>query len=160
LLNRWISIAVGALALSGLLAPATAGAAAPAAACSLLKLTEVRAVLGTGAQAELSRGGSSAECIVRGGGRLPLILLVNGSGKQGYKDLLGAAGPPVNALRGVGTQAATYDHMNRLGVSRGVIVRKGNFVLQLSTNGIGPTPPGLATVAQLVKLARLAVQRL
>jgi len=150
--------AVLAAAFVATLAAGQVEAAKPITACSLLRLTDVRAVLGS--PAALSRGGSSAECVVRGGGRPPVIVLANSSGKQGYKDLLGAAGPPLEALRGVGTEAVTYDRLSRLGVTRGVIVRKSNLVLQLTTNGIGPNPPGLPTLAQLVKLARAAVKRL
>jgi hypothetical protein len=131
-------------------------AAKPTPACALLRLTEVRATLGSGSPAFLSRGGSAGECIIRGGGRLPLVLLANSAGRQGYNDLKGAPGAPLKALRGVGTEAVTYD---RLGVSRGVIVRKGSLVLQISTTGIG-SGANLATVAQIVKLARFAVPRL
>ena len=133
-------------------------AAKPVTACSLLKLAEVRAALG--APAVLRRGGTAAECIVTAGQHVPIIFLAKGSGVAGYKSLLRAAGPPLKTLRGVGTQAASYDHtfQDPQGVARGVIVRRGTLVLQLTTNDVGPDPPGLATVSQLVKLARATVQ--
>jgi hypothetical protein len=133
-------------------------AAKPIAACSLLKLADVRAALG--APAVLRRGGTAAECIITAGQHVPIIFLAKSSGVAGYKSLLRAAGPPLTTLRGAGTQAASYDHtfQDPQGVARGVIVRKGTLVLQLTTNDVGPEPPGLATVPQLVKLARAIVQ--
>ena len=133
-------------------------AAKPITACSLLRPADVRAALGS--PAALRRGGSAAECVVTAGQHLPVIFLAKNSGAAGYKALLRAAGPPLKTLRGIGTQAASYDHtfQDPQGVARGVIVRKGTLVLQLTTNDVGPDPPGLATVAALVKLARATVQ--
>jgi len=152
--------AVLSAAVVAALAAGQVGAAKPITACSLLRLSDVKAALGS--PAALNRGGSTSECVVRGGDHLPVILLVKSSGIAGYKGLLRAAGPPLKALRGVGTQAVTYDHAfeDPQGVARGVIVRKGNVVVQLTTNDVGPNPPGLATVQQLVKLVRAAVTRL
>jgi len=149
-----------AVAFIAALAGVQVGEAKPITACSLLRVGEVQAVLGS--PAALNRGGSISECVVRGGDHLPIILLANRSGIAGYKGLMGAAGLPLKALRGVGTQAVTYDHAveDPQGVARGVIVRKGTLVLQLTVNDVGPNPPGLPTVNQLVKLARIALPRL
>jgi hypothetical protein len=152
--------AVLAVTAVAALAAAQVSEAKPITACSLLKLGEVQAVLGS--PAELHRGGTASECVVRGGAHLPVVMLANRSGIAGYKGLLRAAGVPLKALRGVGTQAVTYDHEveDPQGVARGVIVRKGTLVLQLTVNDVGPNPPGLPTVEQLVKLARIALPRL
>ncbi|MDX6411262.1 MAG: hypothetical protein QOE91_778 [Gaiellaceae bacterium] len=152
--------AVLAAALLVGLAAAQVAEAKPITGCSLLRLSEVRTTLGS--PAALTRGGSISECIIRGGDHLPIVLLANRSGIAGYKGLLGAAGVPLKALRNTGTQAVTYDHefQDPQGVARGVIIRKGSLVLQLTVNDVGPNPPGLPTVAQLVKLARAALPRL
>jgi siroheme synthase len=151
--------AILAVAVVAMLAAGRVEAANPPNACSLLKPADVRAALG--APVVLRRGGSVAECVIRAGQHLPIIFLAKSSGVSGYKALLRAAGPPLKTLRGVGTQAVSYDHafQDPQGVARGVIVRKGTLVLQLTTNDVGPDPPGLATVSQLLKLARATVQR-
>lgn len=129
-------------------------------ACSLLRVSDVQAVFG--APVALQKGGTVSECIVRGGDRLPVVLLANASGRRGFANLVRAQGPPVKTIRGLGSQAVTFDHVTEdpQGVQRGVIVRKNSFIVQLSVTGIGMSAPGLPTVAQLVRLARAAVARL
>jgi hypothetical protein len=135
------------------------GAAKTKPACSLLRVADVQAVFG--APVNLHRGGTVSECIVRGGDRLPVVLMMNPSGKRGFNNLLAAHGPPFKTIK-LGTQAVTYDRYTDSPplVQRGVIVRKDTFVLQLSVSDVGMSPPGLPTVAQLVRLARAAVARL
>jgi hypothetical protein len=149
-----------AAAFVAVLAAGQVGAAGPVTGCSLIKLAEVRAVLGS--PTNLHRGGTASECVLRAGDRLPVILLVNSAGKRGYLALKKAQGPPLKAVRSLGTEAVSYDHLSESpqGVFRGVIVRKGTRVLQLSTSDVGLNPPGLPTVAQLVRLTRFAVKRL
>jgi hypothetical protein len=149
-----------AVAFVVVLAAGQVAAAKAITGCSLIRVAEVRTILGSPAVAH--RGGSASECILRGGDRLPIVLLVNSKGKAGYVGLKNAQGPPWKAVRSLGTEAVTYDHVtdNPEGVLRGVIVRKGTHVLQLSVTAVGMNPPGLPTIAQLVKLARIAVQRI
>jgi hypothetical protein len=129
-------------------------------ACSLLRVADVQAVFGH--PVALHKGGTISECIVRGGDRLPVVMLANESGKRGFAGLMRAQGPPFKTVRGLGTQAVTFDHLTEdpQGVQRGVIVRKNNFVVQLSASDVGMSPPGLPTLAQLIRLARAAVARL
>jgi len=153
---------IGFLAIVATVALLGAGqiAAKTKPACSLLRVSDVQAVFGS--PVALHKGGTVSECIVRGGDRLPVVLLANASGVRGFTNLMRAQGPPFTRVRGLGTTAVTYDHVtdDPQGVQRGVIVRKSNFVVQLSTNDVGMSPPGLPTLAELVKLARAAVARL
>ena len=129
-------------------------------ACALLKAAEVRKVLA--APVDIKRGAKVTNCVFRGGAFLPVVGLTSGTGRRGFNNLVRAAGQPVRPLKGVGTQAVTYDHTTEDPVvrSRGVIVRKGDNVLQLSTNGVGLEPPGLPTMGQLLALASIAVRRI
>lgn len=156
---------IALLAIVASLAVLAAGpvdAAAPKApvACKLLRVADVAAILGS--PVALHRGGTASECIIRGGDKLPIVMLANVSGKRGFTNLMRAQGPPFKSIRGLGTQAVSYDHLTDepQGVQRGVIVRLNSFVVQLSTSDIGMQPPGLPTVAMLVKLTRAAVKRL
>ncbi len=110
-------------------------------ACALLRVSDVATVLGS--PVALHKGGTISECIIRGGDRLPVVLLANVSGKRGFANLMRAQGPPFKTVRGLGTQAVTFDHVTEdpQGVQRGVIVRKDNFVVQLSTSDVGMSPP-------------------
>jgi hypothetical protein len=129
-------------------------------ACKLLTVADVRLALGS--PVALHKGGTTSECIVRGGDKLPIVLLANVAGQRGYTGLKGAQGPPFRKVARLGTEAVTYDHIvdDPQGVQRGVIVRKGSYVIQLSTSDVGMSPPGLPTLAMLIKLARAAVKRL
>jgi hypothetical protein len=140
--------------------PLDAAAPKPLVACKLLRVADVAAVLGS--PVALHKGGTTSECIIRGGDKLPIVMLANSSGKRGFTNLMRAQGPPFAKVRNLGTQAVSYDHLtdDPQGVQRGVIVRKDNFIVQLSTSDVGMEPPGLPTVAMLVKLARAAVKRL
>jgi hypothetical protein len=129
-------------------------------ACSLIKAAELRKIVAS--PVDIRRGAKITNCIFRAGSFSPIVGLTSGTGRRGFNNLIRAAGQPVKPLSGVGTQAVTYDHTTEDPVirSRGVIVRKGNDVLQLSTNGVGIEPPGLPTIGQLVALARIAVRRI
>ena len=129
-------------------------------ACSLIKPAELRRILAS--PVDIRRGGRITNCIFRAGSFSPVIGLTSGTGRRGFNNLIRAAGQPVRPVSGLGSQAVTYDHTTEDPVvrSRGVIVRKGANVLQLSTNGIGLEPPGLPTIGQLLALARIAVARI
>jgi hypothetical protein len=129
-------------------------------ACSLIKPAELRRILAS--PVDIRRGGRITNCIFRAGSFSPVVGLTSGTGRRGFNNLIRAAGQPVRPVSGLGTQAVTYDHTTEDPVvrSRGVIVRKGANVLQLSTNGIGLEPPGLPTLGQLVALAQIAVRRI
>ena len=149
---------------------ATVAAAVPAAAvgakprvvdaCSLIKPAELRRIVAS--PVDIRRGAKITNCVFRAGSFSPIIGLTGGTGRRGFNNLIRAAGQPVRPVSGLGTQAVTYDHTSQDPVvrDRGVIVRKGDYLLQLSTNGIGLEPPGLPTIAQLVALARIAVRRI
>jgi hypothetical protein len=143
--------------------PAAAGveAARGINACALLKVSEVRSVLG--APASLRRGATAANCVVRGGGLLPVVSVATSGGTSTFRRLIRASGAPTTKrVRGIGTEAVTYDYVSEepLHRARGVIVRKGARVLQLSTSDVGISPPGLPTIQHLTALARIAVRRL
>jgi hypothetical protein len=129
-------------------------------ACSLIKPAELRRIIAS--PVDIRRGAKITNCIFRAGSFSPVIALTSGTGRRGFNNLIRAAGQPVRPVKGLGTQAVTYDHTTEDPVvrSRGVIVRKGANVLQLSTNGIGLEPPGLPTLGQLLALARIAVGRI
>lgn len=129
-------------------------------ACSLIKPAEVRRILAS--PVDIRRGSKITNCIFRGGSFAPVIGLTSGTGRRGFNNLIRAAGVQVRPVKGLGTQAVTYDYTTENPVvrSRAVVVRKGANVLQLSTNGIGLEPPGLPTLSQLVALARVAVARI
>jgi hypothetical protein len=129
-------------------------------ACSLIKAAELRRIIAS--PVDIRRGAKITNCIFRAGSFSPVIGLTSGTGRRGFNNLIRAAGQPVRPVSGLGTQAVTYDHTTEDPVVRvrGVIVRKGADVLQLSTNGIGLDPPGLPTLSQLVALARIAVRRM
>jgi hypothetical protein len=129
-------------------------------ACSLIKASELRRIIAS--PVDIRRGAKITNCIFRAGSFSPVIGLTSGTGRRGFNNLIRAAGQPVRPVSGLGTQAVTYDHTTEDPVVRvrGVIVRKGANVLQLSTNGIGLEPPGLPTLGQLVALARIAVRRM
>jgi hypothetical protein len=129
--------------------------------CSLIKAAELRRIVAT--PVDIKRGAKITNCVFRGGAFLPIVGVASSSGRRGFNNLIRAAGQPVSPLKGLGTQAVTYDHTSGDAViirDRGVIVRKGNYVLQLSANGVGMDPPGLPTLGQLVALARVAVPRM
>lgn len=129
-------------------------------ACSLIKAAEVRRILAS--PVDIRRGAKITNCIFRGGSFAPVVGLTSGTGRRGFNNLIRAAGAQVRPVKGLGTQAVTYDYTTENPVvrSRAVIVRKGANVLQLSTNGIGLEPPGLPTLSQLIALARIAVARI
>jgi hypothetical protein len=129
-------------------------------ACSLIKASELRRILAS--PVDIRRGARITNCIFRAGSFSPVIGLTSGTGRRGFNNLIRAAGQPVTPVRDLGTQAVSYDHTTEDPVvrSRGVIVRKGDRVLQLSTNGVGLEPPGLPTLSQLLALARMAVRRI
>jgi hypothetical protein len=141
-------------------AAAVGGKAKVINACSLIKASELRRIIAS--PVDIRRGAKITNCIFRAGSFSPVIGVTSGTGRRGFNNLIRAAGQPVRPVSGLGTQAVTYDHTTEDPVVRlrGVIVRKGANVLQLSTNGIGLDPPGLPTLGQLVALARIAVRRM
>jgi hypothetical protein len=143
--------------------PASAIAAKPRVivACSLIKPAELRRIVAT--PVDIKRGAKVTNCVFRAGAFLPIVGVTSSAGRRGFNNLIRAAGQPVTPVKGLGTQAVAYDHTSGDAViirDRGVIVRKGNYVLQLSTNGVGLEPPGLPTLGQLVALAQVAVRRM
>jgi hypothetical protein len=157
LVGAWLAVTVASVM------PATAVAAKPRVinTCSLIKAAELRRIIAT--PVDIKRGAKITNCIFRGGQFLPIVGLTTNTGRRGFNNLIRAAGQPVTPLKGLGTQAVTYDHTSADAVTirdRGVIVRKGDYVLQLSTNGVGMEPPGLPSIGQLVALAQVAVRRM
>jgi hypothetical protein len=141
-------------------AAAVAGESKVINTCSLIKPAEVRRILAS--PVDIRRGATITNCIFRGGSFSPVIGLTTGTGRRGFNNLIRASGAQVRPVKGLGTQAVTYDYTTENPVvrTRAVIVRKGANVLQLSTNGIGLEPPGLPTLSQLIALARVAVARI
>jgi hypothetical protein len=160
-MKRWRAAAcvVGVFAI---LAPMTAAAAPPKKvnACALITAPELRRILGS--PVDRHRGATVTNCAFRAGQFQPVVALVTTGGTRAYSNLIRAVGRPVQRLTGVGSEAVTYQHVfdDPAAHTRGVIVRKGTSVIHLSTMGIGIEPVGLATVGQLVALARIATRRL
>ena len=149
-------------AIIAILAPMTAAAAPPQRvnACALITASELRHVLGS--PVDRRKGATVASCALRGGQFQPVVAIVTSGGTRSFNNLIRAVGRPVQRLGGLGSEAVTYQHVYDEPAShaRGVIVRKGTRVIHLSTSGIGIEPVGLATVGQLVALARIATRRL